>query len=76
MKKRRVLKKRSMMKIVKRPNTPHKPSHKMPDPQARIKNAAVGYLVGNAIGGRGGGLLGAAAGGLGNIGFFKGGSKH
>jgi len=45
------------------------------DKYARLKNAGVGYLVGNALGGRNGGLLGAAVGGVGNVGFFRGGSK-
>ena len=45
------------------------------DKYARLKNAGVGYLVGSALGGRNGGLLGAAVGGVGNVGFFRGGSK-
>ena len=46
------------------------------DPYARVKNAAVGYLVGRSLGGNNGGLVGAAFGGIGNLGFFKGGKKR
>lgn len=46
------------------------------DPYARIKNAGVGYLVGRTLGGNNGGLIGAALGGIGNVGFFKGGKAR
>jgi hypothetical protein len=47
----------------------------VPDPNARIKNAAINAVVGSALFGRRGGVLGAALGGLFNVGVVKGGKQ-
>ena len=59
----------------RRPSSRSKVVERKRDPHARIKNAAVGFLVGNALAGRNGGLVGLGVGGIGNVGFFKGGKK-
>lgn len=42
----------------------------------RIKNAIVGAAAGGLLFGRNGALVGASLGGIGNLGFFKGGRKR
>lgn len=46
------------------------------DKHARLKNAAVGLALGSLLFGTRGAVAGAAIGGIGNVGFFKGGRKN